>query len=101
VERLTDKGVRRLDARAAVIEMNVVRMEPITTDPDGGQCAAATCQEDCAILRMVVLHTAPAVRPEDILTALREQEGLVSSSPPMTTRMAQGPRAQLTGERVS
>ena len=24
VERLTDKGVRRLDARAAVVEMNVV-----------------------------------------------------------------------------
>jgi hypothetical protein len=101
VERLTDKGVRRLDARAAVIEMNVVRMEPITTDPDGGQRAAATGQEDCAILRMVVLHTAPAVRPEDILTALREQEGFVPSSPPMTTRLAQGPRALLTGEGVS
>ena len=24
VERLTDKGVRRLDARAAVVEMNVI-----------------------------------------------------------------------------
>jgi radical SAM-linked protein len=85
VERLTDKGVRRLDARAAVVEMRV----------------AATSNEDCAILRMVVLHTAPAVRPEDVLTALRGQDGIVPSSPPMTTRLAQGPRALLAGEDAS
>jgi radical SAM-linked protein len=100
VERLTDKGVRRLDARAAVVEMNVVVMGPTTDDPDGGQRAAVTGYEDCAILRMVVLHTAPAVRPEDVLTALREQAGIVPSSPPMTTRLAQGPRALLTGETL-
>ena len=100
VERLTDKGVRRLDARAAVVEMNVVEMGPTTADPDGGQRAAVTGHEDCAILRMVVLHTAPAVRPEDVLTALREQAGIVPSSPPMTTRMAQGPRALLTREAL-
>src|SRR5712691_10477383 len=97
VERLTDKGVRRLDARAAVVEMNVVEMGPITADPHGGQRAAVIGHQDCAILRMVVLHTAPAVRPEDVLTALREQDGIVPSSPPMTTRLAQGPRALLTG----
>ncbi len=98
VERLTDKGVRRLDARAAVVEMNVVEMGPITADPDGGQRAAVTGHEDCAILRMVVLHTVPAVRPEDVLTALRERYGIVPSSPSMTTRLAQGPRALLTGQ---
>ena len=97
VERLTDKGVRRLDARAAVVEMNVVEMGPATADPDGGQRAAVIGHQDCAILRMVVLHTAPAVRPDDVLTALREQDGIVPSSPPMTTRLAQGPRALLTG----
>jgi radical SAM-linked protein len=99
VERLTDKGVRRLDARAAVAEMNVVettsQLGP--AGADGGLHAAATGQKDCAILRMVVLHTAPAVRPEDILTALRGQGGIVPSSPPMTTRLAQGPQALLTG----
>jgi hypothetical protein len=89
VERLTDKGVRRLDARAAVIEMSV--SERVT----------ATSNEDCAILRMVVLHTAPAVRPEDVLTALHGQDGIVPSSPPMTTRLAQGPRALLAGEGAS
>jgi hypothetical protein len=96
VERLTDKGVRRMDARAAVVEMNVVEMGPAPADPDDGQHAAVIGQ-DCAILRMVVLHTAPAVRPEDVVTALRGQDGIVPSSPPMTTRLAQGPRALLTG----
>lgn len=81
VERLTNKGVRRMDARAPVAELDVVEDDP-----------------HCAILRMVVLHTAPAVRPEDIVTALREQTGIVPSSPPMTTRLAQGPRARLAAK---
>ena len=100
VERLTDKGVRRLDARAAVIEMNVLEMGPTAAGPDGGQRAAETGFDGCAILRMVVLHTAPAVRPEDIVTALREQDGIVPSSPPMITRLAQGPRALLAGQAL-
>jgi radical SAM-linked protein len=89
VERLTDKGVRRLDARAAVLEMYV------------SEHAAAIGNEDCAILRMVVLHTAPAVRPEDIVTALCGQDGIAPSSPSMTTRLAQGPRALLAGKGTS
>jgi radical SAM-linked protein len=97
VERLTDKGVRCLDARAAVVEMSVVTLDGITADPDGGQRAVVTGQEDCAILRMVVLHMAPTVRPEDILTVLRDREGIAASSPPLTTRLAQGSRARLTG----
>jgi radical SAM-linked protein len=93
VERLTDKGVRRLDARAAVVTLDVL-------DPAGshdGPRAAMTGVQDCAILRMVVLHMAPAVRPDDVLTALREQHGLVPSSPPITTRLAQGSLALLAG----
>ncbi len=99
VERLTDKGVRRLDARAAVVEMEVIETD--TAEPAGGQRAAGTGCHDCAILRMVVLHTVPAVRPEDVLTALRGQHGIVPSSPPMTTRLAQGPRALLAAGDVS
>src|ERR1022692_2386513 len=49
VERLTDKGVRCLDARAAVVEMNVVDSDGITAGPGGGQRAAVTGHEDCAI----------------------------------------------------
>ena len=96
VERLTDKGVRRLDARAAVVTLDVLE----SADPDGGGRAAVTGVQDCAILRMVVLHMAPAVRPDDVLTALREQHGLVPSSPPITTRLAQGSLALLAGTSV-
>ncbi len=85
VERLTDKGVRRLDARAAVVEMTLL-------DEAG--------LEGCAILRMVVLHTAPAVRPEDIVAALREEDGIAPSPPPVVTRLAQGQRAQLAGQSL-
>ena len=97
VERLTDKGVRRLDARAAVVTLDVLG----PAGNDGGPRAPVTGVQDCAILRMVVLHTAPAVRPDDVLTALREQHGLVPSSPPMTTRLAQGSLALLAGAVVS
>jgi len=96
VERLTDKGVRRLDARAAVVTLDVLQ----SADRDGGSRAAVTGVQDCAILRMVVRHVAPAVRPDDVLTALREQHGLVPSSPPMTTRLAQGSLALLAGTVV-
>jgi radical SAM-linked protein len=89
VERLTDKGVRRFDARAAVLEMGV------------SERSAIIGNEDCAILRMVVLHTAPAVRPEDVVTALCGQDGIAPSSPSMTTRLAQGPRALLAGKGTS
>jgi radical SAM-linked protein len=90
VERLTDKGVRTLDARAAVVELDVLEPDPVTAD-----------LEDCAILRMVVLHTAPAVRPEDVLTALRQRHGLEPSAPPVTTRLAQGSLALLTPGNAS
>jgi radical SAM-linked protein len=96
VQRLTDKGVRDLDARAAVAEMSVLDVPGGTTPP-----AREPGLNDCAILRMVVLNTAPAVRPEDVLTALRDGHGIVPSSPPVTTRLAQGPRALLTGENGS
>ena len=84
-----------------MVELDVLDEDMTTADPDGGQRAAMTGLEDCAILRMVVLHTAPAVRPDDVLTALCDRHGLVPSSPPMTTRLAQGPLAQLAGTRVS
>jgi radical SAM-linked protein len=115
VERLTDKGVRSLDARAAIIELDVLaEHDPAgsggrvpqpsvsceAADPDGGPRAAMTGLEDCAILRMVVLHTAPAVRPDDVLTALRDRYGLVPSSPPTTTRLEQGPLVLLAGTKV-
>ncbi len=79
VERLTSKGIRRMDARAAVVSMQA------------GWRAAAARNAGYAILRMVVQQLTPAVRPDDILTALRQVAGLVPSSPPLVTRLAQGP----------
>jgi radical SAM-linked protein len=79
VDRLTSKGVRRLDARVAVLTMALDRRA--TPEQDAG----------CAILRMVVRHMTPAVRPDDILAALRGMSALAPSSPPLVTRLAQGP----------
>jgi len=88
VERLTDKGVRHLDARSAVLEMAVV-----AAPASGVRRVAVTSEQDCAILRMVVQHMAPAVRPDDVLTAL----GLATPiAPPLTTRLAQGQPGSLS-----
>ncbi|ROO89454.1 radical SAM-linked protein [Actinocorallia herbida] len=75
VERLTKKGRRRFDARGAVAALSVE-----TTDAGSA-----------AVLRMVVRHATPAVRPDDVLTALREVADLAPPSPPLVTRLAQGP----------
>ncbi len=81
VERLTSKGIRRMDARAALVTMQA----------DRG--AAAGRDAGYAVLRMVVRHVTPAVRPDDILTALGRVAGLAPASPPVVTRLAQGPLA--------
>src|SRR4051812_7316016 len=86
VERLTKKGRRRFDARAAVIACELDRRA--TEDADA----------QCAILRMVVRHTTPAVRPDDVLTGLRLVAGLAPPSPPLVTRLAQGALDESTGE---
>ena len=91
VERLTDKGVRRFDARGAVVELAV---RPASAADD--RRAAVTSGEECAILRMVVLHQAPAVRPDDVLTALSAGYGITPSSPPLITRVSQGRLVSLT-----
>jgi radical SAM-linked protein len=83
VERLTSKGLRRMDARAAVVTMKTDRR------------AADERNAGYAILRMVVRHMTPAVRPDDILAALRRVAGLAPSSPPLVTRLAQGPLAAM------
>jgi radical SAM-linked protein len=51
----------------------------------------------CAILHLVVRHTTPAVRPDDVLAALRSQADLAPPSPPRMTRLAQGPLDEESG----
>src|SRR5687768_15285180 len=68
-------GPRTFDTREAVLTMAVAGVD----------------DEGCAILRMVVRHTTPSVRPDDILTALRAVTGFSPPVPPLVTRLAQGP----------
>jgi radical SAM-linked protein len=81
VERLMKDGRRQLDARAAVV---VATAEPDTRD------GSDTADAPCAILRLVVRHLTPAVRPDDVLSGLRSVAGLEPTAPPEATRLAQG-----------
>lgn len=79
VQRMTKNGPRVFDARGPVVTVEVAeRVAQVGGVP-------------CAILRVVVRHTTPAVRPDDVLTALRSQADLAPPSPPRMTRLAQGP----------
>jgi radical SAM-linked protein len=89
VERLTKKGPRRFDAREAVLVLAV----PEGTD----RTAAQVPGEPCVILRMVVRHMTPAVRPDDVLTGLRLVADFAPPVPPEVTRLAQGPLDASTG----
>jgi radical SAM-linked protein len=88
VERLTSKGTRVLDARAAVVSLTVLgdTGQENTARRAGTDPAAA-----CAILRMVVRQMAPAVRPDDVLVALSQLSALAPAAPPLVTRLWQGP----------
>jgi radical SAM-linked protein len=51
----------------------------------------------CAILRLVVRHVTPAVRPDDVLSGLRAVAGLAPPVAVAVTRLAQGPFDEETG----
>jgi radical SAM-linked protein len=78
VTRMTKAGQREVDVRPAVVALRVSQ-----SGKDPGR----------AIMNAVVRQVVPAVRPEDILTALRDVGGLVSTeaAPAVATRLAQGP----------
>jgi radical SAM-linked protein len=84
VQRMTKSGLRTFDVRPALVRLAV---EPETGDEGG----------PCAILRMVVRHTVPAVRPDDVLSALAVVAGLTPPVPPGATRLAQGPLDENAG----
>ncbi|RKN34929.1 TIGR03936 family radical SAM-associated protein [Streptomyces hoynatensis] len=90
VERMTKRGVRAFDARAAVVSLGVSRPEPA-----GGSDGPAP--RPCAILRLVVRHGTPAVRPDDVLSGLRVAADLAPPVPAAVTRLAQGPLDEETG----
>jgi radical SAM-linked protein len=92
VQRMMKNGLRTFDARAAV--HTLVLDEADVSSP---KASAGAEGAHCAILRAVVRHTTPAVRPDDVLTALRVVADLVPPSAPRVTRLAQGPLDDATG----
>ena len=101
VQRLTKDGRRDIDARAAVVSATVVpsaaEVEEVAVQaadgtPEGplaGGCGPVTVAH--AILELVVRQATPAVRPDDVLAALRAVAGLALVAPPVAVRLAQGP----------
>jgi len=83
VERVTKNGVRTLDPRAAVVQLAVAGGE--WNDPP------------CAIMKVVVRHGTPTVRPDDVLAGLRRVADLAPPLPPLATRLAQGPLDDRSG----
>ncbi|MDT0426464.1 TIGR03936 family radical SAM-associated protein [Streptomyces salyersiae] len=79
VQRRAKNGMRSFDARAAV-----VALEAHDPQPDRSQ------DTPCAILRLVVRHETPAVRPDDVLSGLRAVADLAPPVPAAVTRLAQG-----------
>ena len=76
VERMTKKGLREFDCRAAVRDLRV----------------------DGSALDLVLRHTVPAVRPDDVLTGLQRVAGLDVGQAPLLTRLAQGLLDEETGD---
>jgi radical SAM-linked protein len=89
VRRMAKNGVRTFDARSAV-----ARLERVGADTSQADRPSA---RPCAILRLVVRHVTPAVRPDDVLSGLRAVADLAPPVPVAVTRLAQGLFDEETG----
>ncbi|WP_457207139.1 TIGR03936 family radical SAM-associated protein [Nocardioides sp. P5_C9_2] len=78
VERMTKKGLREFDARGAVVSLAVGR----------------SGYDDRSTIDVVLRHGVPAVRPDDVLTALVSVSDVVPGPAPLMTRLAQGPLSE-------
>ena len=88
VQRLTKNGLRTTDARGPVERLEILG------EADG---AAPADGVPCAILRMVVRHVTPSVRPDDVLAGLVSAGGLPPLSGHLARRLAQGPLDEAAG----
>ena len=95
IENLKRELGRQLGVPVAV---NIEEVRKPETDAQLiAERADAAAEGDCAILDVVVRHLSPAVRPDDVLAALRETSGLTPPVTPSVTRLAQGPVDAQTG----
>lgn len=69
VERMTKKGLRSFDCRAAVVHVAL---------------------REASALDLLLRHTVPAVRPDDVLSGLHEVGALELVGPALLTRLEQG-----------
>ncbi len=90
VERMTKSGMRVFDARSAILLMDAVSQSSVTAPAD------AQTPWECVILHVVVRHITPSVRPDDVLTALKQVGNLVPRKPVRVTRLAQGPLTEVS-----
>jgi radical SAM-linked protein len=84
VERMTKKGLRSFDARAAILSVNV------SAERGGAPGELRPGGDVCAILDVVLRHGSPSVRPDDVLAALQQASGLRVTAA-LQQRLAQGP----------
>ncbi|GAA2524828.1 MULTISPECIES: TIGR03936 family radical SAM-associated protein [Streptomyces] len=89
VQRRTKNGVRTFDARSAVVGLESAETHSSQADRPS--------DHPCAILRLVVRHVTPAVRPDDVLSGLRAVADLAPPVPAAVTRLAQGLFDEETG----
>jgi radical SAM-linked protein len=82
VERVSKDGLRSIDARAAIVSLEVEDVSTVLPEPDH--------LVRCGILVAVVRQASPAVRPDDVLSALGAVGGLPSSALVKAIRTAQG-----------
>ena len=80
VRRVTKNGSRMLDARAAVVRLEV------DIDRDTG----------VPVLLTAIRHLTPTVRPDDLVTALGRFEAGPPGQPYVSTRLTQGPVDEAT-----
>jgi radical SAM-linked protein len=125
VERMTKNGPRTLDVRAALVRLDVMDAlddchpddagsgddasgdgarpsgDPVeaaaSATPEVSDLRARPRRSVCGTLSLVVRHTTPAVRPDDVVSALRTVAGLEPPVPVTATRTAQG-RLGASGE---
>ena len=90
VSRMTKNGLRTFDARGPVVSLEA--SDTLSPEPVG-----EGDMTPCAILRLVVRHVTPAVRPDDVLAGLRQIGELAPRAAPAVTRLAQGPLDEITG----
>ncbi|MEV5983698.1 TIGR03936 family radical SAM-associated protein [Streptomyces sp. NPDC052051] len=92
VQRRTKNGMRTFDARPAVADLAARE----GAEAESSQADRPT-DRPCAILRLVVRHVTPAVRPDDVLSGLRAVADLAPPVPAAVTRLAQGLFDEETG----